>query len=259
MIIKRLFYSSLGILLFLLISIIPGRAQTVEPVLKIRLSRTMGFDSGTGRIQGAFKIKASGPSDLSTVNFYIDDSLMGEVNQAPFELSFNTDNYALGIHTITATGVTSSGQQLNSNTIQAEFISGSQGFSSMISIIGPIVIFILVAIVIAVFIPMLFTRGKTTKLPMGSPRNYAPLGGTICPKCGRPFGIHIYGLNIVVGKLDRCSYCGKWSIVHRVSPQMLHEAEQAELSSNQLVQYQERQSEEDDLRKQIEDSRYRDL
>jgi DNA-directed RNA polymerase subunit RPC12/RpoP len=256
---KKILFTLLGISLFSLIMVMPGWAQTAEPGLQIRLSRTMGFSSGTGQIQGAFKIKASGPSDLSKVAFFIDDTLMGEVDQAPFELSFNTDSYSLGIHTFSATGSTTSGQQLASNTTQAEFVSPNEGFQSVLGIIGPIVIFILVAIVIATLVPMLFTRGKTTKLPLGSPRNYAPLGGTICPKCGRPFGIHIYGINIVVGKLDRCPYCGKWSIVHRVSPQMLHEAEQAELSSNLPVQDQERQSEEDDLRKDIEDSRYRDL
>jgi ribosomal protein L32 len=239
--------------------VIPGWAQTAVPGLQIRLSRTMGFSSGTGQIQGAFKIKASGPSDLSKVAFFIDDTLMGEVDQAPFELSFNTDSYSLGIHTFSATGSTSSGQQLASNTTQAEFVSSSEGFQSVIGIIGPLLIFILVAVAVALIIPILFTRGKTTKLPLGAPRNYAPLGGTICPKCGRPFGVHIYGLNVVVGKLDRCPYCGKWSVVHRVSPQMLHEAEQAELSSDLAAQEQIKGSEEEDLRKEIEDSRYRDL
>lgn len=256
---KILLLSLLVISIISLIIVIPGWAQTTEPGLKIRLSRTMGFDSGTGRIQGAFKIKASGPSDLSKVTFYMDATLMGEVNQSPFELSFNTDDYPLGIHTLTATGLTTSGQQLTSNMIQAEFISSSQGFQSMIRIIGPLLGFILAAVVIAVLIPIIFTRGKTTKLPLGAARNYGVLGGTICPKCGRPFGIHVYGINVVVGKLDRCPYCGKWSVIHRFSPQSLQEAEKAELSSNLAAQEHVKGSEEDELRKEIEDSRYHDL
>ena len=51
---------------------IPAQAQNNEDELLLSLSRDFGYSSGTGRIQGTFSMKASGPEDLERVVFYID-------------------------------------------------------------------------------------------------------------------------------------------------------------------------------------------
>jgi hypothetical protein len=63
----------------------------------------------------------------------------------------------------------------------------------------------------------------------------------------------------VKGKLERCPFCGKWSVLKSLPNDMLLKAEQNELNveieSNQNLSF----NEEDLLRKEIEESRFQDL
>jgi DNA-directed RNA polymerase subunit RPC12/RpoP len=227
--------------------------------LSLNLSRNFGFSSGTGRIQGQFTLKASGPTNLLRVVFYIDDQEMGEATQSPFNYSFNTGTYSLAQHSLSAVGYTSDGQELRSNVINAQFITSAQAGQSTLRIVIPILVVVLGAVVLSALIPLLSTRGKTEKLPLGSQRNYGMMGGTICPKCGRPFPIQFWGINMLAGKLNRCPYCGKWSIVRRRSMDDLKAAEQAELEQATSGAMPSPLSEEDKLRKELDNSKYQDL
>lgn len=239
-----------------LLAIFPVRAQTSE--LTISLSRNFGYSSGAGDIQGAFTIRASGPDDLAKVVFYIDDKTLGEVDKAPFALQFNTDDYALGRHELQASGTTTGGAQVKSQVVTANFVSAEEGMQAAGRIAIPILVIVFGAILVSALAPMLSGR-KTVDLPAGTQRSY-PLGGTICPKCGRPFGMHIYGLNLLGSKFDRCPYCGKWSLVSRAPLEKLRAAEQAELAnavtdgSGQVQGL----TEEEKLKKELEESRFRD-
>jgi DNA-directed RNA polymerase subunit RPC12/RpoP len=243
-------------LLFIFHSFAP--TQT-EEALKISLRRNWGFSSGTGKIQGTFTIRTSGPDDMTRVDFYLDDQLLGEATAEPFELRFVTDDFPLGVHKIQATGYTAAGDSLKSNVIQAEFVTSSEGWSAASKIIVPIAVLILAAIGLAVIVPLLFTRGKKENLPPGAPRTYGAYGGAICPKCSRPFSRHIYGLNLGLHKYDRCPYCGKWSLVRRASIEELEAAEAAELAAANQGKFNSSRSDEDTLRQEIEDSRYENL
>ena len=246
------------LLIFILFSLVSGHvyAQTGEE-LKLTLSRDFGYSSGTGRIQGTFSMHVSGPEDLANVVFYVDETTIGEDSEAPFALRFNTDSFSNGVHTLHAVGTTSTGEELSSNTITTEFVSAEEGWQSALGIIGPMLAIILIAVALALLIPMVLSRGKLEKLPLGARRNYGVLGGTICPKCSRPFALHIYGMNMVVGKLERCPYCGRWSLVHRVDPSMLRAAENAERrqAEGEVIPA---ESEEEKLRKALDDSRFQD-
>ena len=111
-------------ILFLISSL---TAVQQEEQLQISMRRNFGFSSGTGRIQGTFTIRTSGPQDLTEVVFYLDDQVLGEITEPPFELRFVTDDYPLGVHQIWAAGFTESGLELQSNVIQREFVSAGQG------------------------------------------------------------------------------------------------------------------------------------
>jgi hypothetical protein len=63
---------------------------------------------------------------------------------------------------------------------------------------------------------------------------------------------------MLVGKLDRCPYCGKWSVVTHQSPQALQQAELAELEAAQDSGQFQAPSDEERLRKELDDSRYQD-
>jgi len=92
--------------------------------------------------------------------------------------------------------------------------------------------------------------------PLGAPRSYGLSGGTICPNCGRPYSRHIWAPNVVIGKFDRCPHCGKWRVVQRLSTATLRAAEQAELEGSEPSLPETPLSEEEKLRRLLDDSRF---
>lgn len=254
---NKLFLPSLPCLLLaiLFLAVLPVASQAAEP-LALRLNKDFGYAMG-GEIQGTFSLRATGPDDLARVVFNIDEQVLGEDLEAPFRVQFHTDNYPLGSHTFSAAGFTAAGQELASNQIRVTTVSAAEGTSAGFRIIVPIFAIILGAFVLSIVVSML-TSGKLRNLPPGAPRSYGISGGAICPNCGRPFGMHIFGLNLVVGKLDRCPFCGKWALQRRASPAELRQAEQAEIAQAEGSQAATFVSEEERLRKELEDSRFHD-
>ncbi len=242
----------------LIIAFTPAFAQDANQ-LKLSLSRDFGYSSGTGKIQGTFSMKVSGPENLSRVEFLIDGKVIGEATAAPFNLRFDTGQFDLGSHTMSAIGYTSDGSELKSNEITAEFVPASAAMETIAKIIIPLAVVIGGIILLTTLIPLITGRGKTGNMPLGTPRNYGVFGGSICPKCGRPFSRHVWGLNLGVGKLDRCPHCGKWSIVRAQPISVLRAAEQAELENSDTAGQLQEMSEEERLRKELENSRYQDL
>jgi len=249
---KKLSFGSLIAVIFSLVAVFAVLAQSDE--LSISFSRDFGYSSGGGDIQGLFSIKVSGSDTLTKVAFYIDDTMIGEDVEAPFKLQFNTDNYSLGEHTVYAIGTTSDGNELKTQVVHANFVSASEGTKTAVRILIPVLGLVVVALLLAAVVPIITGR-KTIPLEPGTPRNY-PMGGAICPKCQRPFAIHIYGVNLGLGKFDRCPYCGKWSVVRRTSLQNLRAAEEAELARAQETDQIPGMSEEEKLKKQLEDSKF---
>jgi hypothetical protein len=221
-------------------------AQSEE--LKLTLSR----DFGSAGFNGTFSVKASGPANLKRVQFFLDETLLGEDTEAPFAIQFVTDNYPTGAHVFSAVGYTVDGKQLKSQTISALFVSKEEGNTAALKVIVPILVVVFGAMAIRAITTMINVR-KGKKLPAGATRSYT-FGGGICPKCKRPFGFQLLGINMLVGRLTPCPHCGKWSIVRRASMSDLHAAEQAELDTEK-VQIPEASAEEK-LRKELDDSRY---
>jgi hypothetical protein len=255
----RILFTICGLVL-LLAGLLPlGRALAqTEDQLKIRLSRNFGYSSGMGSIQGTFTIKASGPPELEQVFFYLDDVELGEVRQEPFNLRFQTDDYDLGAHTLHAVGYTSDGRQLESNTITVTFVSAEEGWQAALRIMVPILVLVFGFMILS-FVFTIITGRQEKNLPPGTPRRYGISGGAICSRCGRPFARHWYAPNLAVGKLERCPFCGKWSVVSAVPLYQLRAAEQEELEAAQNSNHTKPLSEEERLRKELDDSRYQDL
>lgn len=246
------------ILLSLLVSHQPALAQEPEELI-LSLRRNFGYSSGTGRIQGNFTASASGPENLSQVVFLIDGQEMGVVTQSPFEIKFDTDNFDLGVHTLSAIGYTADGQELQSTGQRREFVPAEEGWQTAGKIAIPIFGVVFLIMLLSFVLPMVLGRGKRSSVPLGAPRSYGMLGGAICPKCGRPFGMHIWGFNLVAGKFDRCPHCGRWSLVNRASTSALHAAEAAELEGTGTEPSAPAVSSEEEIRKELDDSRYQDL
>ena len=252
----------IGFLVLTLLSLIFAvQAATPEcPELQIGLRRDFGYASGTGKIQGTFTISASGPTDLKRVIFYLDGQPMGEVQQAPFSLRFSTDSYGLGEHTFSASGYTSRGE-CESNSIVAVFVTAKEGWEAGLKILVPM-LGLVFGVMVIMIVATVFSSGLTGKhlkdLPPGAERKYGLAGGGICPRCKRPFARHLLAPNLVVGKLERCPYCGKLSVAAARSMSELRAAEAAELTGTGASPT-NGASPDENIRKELDDSRYQDL
>lgn len=242
------------VITLLLIGAVQSAVYAQDNQISLGFSRDFGYAAG-GEMQGMFSFKVKGPENLVRVAFFIDGQKIGEDTQAPYSLQFSTDSYPLGEHTLSAIGYTSDGKELPTNQYHRTFVSAEAGWKSALGILGPVLGLVIAISLISIVGPMLMDRGKKT--PLGAPRNYGFSGGAICPKCGRPFALHMFKLNLLVGSLDRCPHCGKFSIVRHASTAELRAAEAAELegSEPQVAEM----SEEEKLRKELESSKYQDI
>jgi hypothetical protein len=222
--------------------------------LTLKLSRDFGYGGFNNDIQGTFSMKVTGPDNLARVEFYIDATMIGEVTQAPFNLQFVTDNYPLGTHSLSAVGFTADGQELRSNTISANFVSASEGNKATAGFLIPVLVVVAAALLLSALVPLLTGRKKKDLAP-GTPRQYT-LGGGICPRCGRPFPFNFLALKLGFGRVDRCPYCGRYGFVRSVSMDKLRKAEQAELENAKATLAVPETSEEDKLRKDLDNSKY---
>jgi len=220
--------------------------------LTLKMSRDWGYGGFNGDIQGLFSMHITGPSDVDRVEFYIDNTKIGELDKVPFNLQFNTDNYQLGIHKIYAVGYSTSGQIYQSNVISANFIPKQNTMKFML----PVLAVVLLVALISALAPVLINRRKRTITPMGSERNYGSNGGAICPKCHRPFALPLISMHLGFSKITTCPYCGKWSMVRRESIEKLRQAEKNELGTQQASEQVIGQTEQEKEHKELDDSKY---
>ncbi|MGB8645097.1 MAG: Ig-like domain-containing protein [Anaerolineae bacterium] len=227
-------------------------AGAQDSTLQILLSRSMGFSLGN-QIQGSFTISVADPAGLTAVTYLIDGKEMSTVTQAPFRYSFSTDSYTVGPHQFSATAQTAGGLKLTSNMIDVEIVTPSAGLQSTTRILIPVFGVVLLIIVVMVALQVMPIGRNKRRFAQGGAASYGPAGGAICPRCGRPFARSVLALNLITGKLERCPYCGKWSITRPVSIEALHAAEQAEVQGAKPAIPE--LTPEERLRQQIEDSK----
>jgi len=217
---KRIKYKLSILVIFSLL--IPFRlvaAQDETESLSLRVRKDFGFSLGQ-RIQGSFTLSASGPSDLHNVDFKIDEAVVFQDDQPPFEFQLHTADYGIGVHALSAVGTTDRGATVESEVLQYEFVSADQGWESAADIIIPMFILIVAIAIVGVSATSLIGRRKGFKLG-----EYGAAGGAVCSRCSLPFSRHLLSLNLVFGKLERCPHCGKWGLVRRATSADLAEAE----------------------------------
>ncbi|HEY46331.1 MAG TPA: hypothetical protein G4O14_06065 [Anaerolineae bacterium] len=245
---NRLRLVLLGFMLAL--NIVPVQPQVSNASLQLTVEKDFGFSLG-GRIQGKFTLKVTGPQDLTQVEFLIDDVVVSTDREAPFRYSFNTGEYEFGVHRISGVGYTSLGDVLRSPVRTYEFVGVEEGLRGAAGIVVPILVGTVALIVIATLSTSLVGRKR------GRPRigEYGPAGGALCQRCGLPFNRHVLSPNLLIGKLERCPHCGKWAIVRRATREALEEAE-ARWVDDEARGGLDLESEEDKLRRMIDDSRF---
>ncbi|HBX70040.1 MAG TPA: hypothetical protein DEH25_11865 [Chloroflexi bacterium] len=223
-------------------------AQSETETLTLRLSRDWGYGAGS-QIQGKFSLRVSAPDDLVKVDFLIDGEVVSTVTEAPFRYQFNTDEYAPGIHTLTAVGYKADGTPVYGTEFVRQILSAEEASSSTMKIIVPLLVVFGVIAVVGVLGPVLMNRGKEFK-----PKQYGSAGGAVCPRCEFPYSRNFMAPNMLVGKLQRCPHCGKWAIVPRASQAALKAAEarwEREGTSSVATP-----SEDEKVKQMIDDSRF---
>ena len=222
-------------------------AQT--PGLTLQLSRDWGYGGLGGDIQGAFSFHVEGPDDLVAVEFYMDDHLVGRVEQPPWKLRFVTDDFPLGQHQLYAIGYTADGAVLKSNVLVRTFVPASEVRKFILKIVVPIFL-------LALGIPALLYAIDRKRHPQKYSSYGGAFGGAICPHCGCPFSRHWWGLNFGHKKFDRCPHCGRWSLVARASEEaLLAAAVDCGLKSSPEPE-DKRGKESQDFEKRLDESRY---
>jgi hypothetical protein len=220
-----------------------------ESRLTINLLRNFGTGIGSN-IKGTFTIRTNGPDDLEQVTFYLDGEPLGVVTAPPFNLRFQTDDYPTGTHTIHATGLTTDGRTLPSNTLTRNFLSPADNIKSILLLVVPLLLLVFGGRYVSNWIA---NRGQQPA-PAAANINGSQ-GGAICPKCHKPFARHWWAPNLISGKYDRCPHCHKWSLVTRQPPELL----QASLEAMQQADPPEPDapgSDDTSFNRRLDDSRY---
>jgi len=242
------------IAIFMSLAVISAASAQGEE-LTLGLSRDFGSSGFNGDIQGTFTIKASGPANLERVQFFLDDTLLGEDTESPFAIQFITDNYTTDAHVFSAVGFTTDGKRIGSKTISAVFMSKKEGSTASLKMVVPILAVVFGAMAISAIVSMVNVH-KGKKLPAGAARSYS-FGGGICPKCKRPFGFQLLGIHLFGRKLAPCPHCGKWSVLKRATMSELHAAELAEMDTEKAQIH--NAYDEEKIRKELDDSKYQNL
>jgi hypothetical protein len=234
-------------LLWLPFIIAAGWAQ--ESDLALDLRKDFGFSMG-GRIQGRFTVVAHGPGDLRRVDFFIDGAQLEVDIEVPFEAVFRTDDFDPGIHYLSAVAQLESGEELRSMVLELQFVSADEGWRSALNLL----VLLGFAVAASAVLSFLVVRLGGSSKPEGG--SYGIAGGAVCPNCGAPFPRHLLSPNLIVGKIERCPSCRKWSLVARASAEELVEAR--ERQAGELQTSPSLGAPESERRRMLEDSRFID-
>ena len=219
--------------------------------LTLKLNRDFGYGGFNGDIQGRFSMKVTNnPSgqELVSVTYFIDDQEMATLTESPFHLQFNTDIFDPGWHTLSAQGTLADGTLIGSNQFKREFVEKGKAWDSMKNIVIPV---LAISVLLAIVGPILSAK-QNKNFELGV---YGVKGGAVCKKCHLPFARNMWSPNMGLGKLEKCPHCGKRQITMPASSEKLRAAEELYRSENDL-NFTSTESEEDKLKKMIENSKF---
>ncbi len=237
------------VFVLIMISAVSVFAQE-DTAVQLRLSRDWGFGMG-GNIEGTFSYRVTAPDNVVRVEYLMDDAVIATGTETPFRYQFNTEDYPDGSHTMQAIGYTADGQALPSNSITRNFLAPNVASQATIWLVGGILAVIAVGWLLTYFVG---TRGKSAKEKAVSGAH----GTAVCPNCSKPFARHLFAPNLGATKFDRCPHCHKWNMVGRASQAEIDAALEILHGSKDDTAVSPTTSPEDDLRNQLDDSRFED-
>lgn len=227
------------------------------PAYALNVHRNFGYGGGD-EIKGNFGMAITGDqSEVDFVTYLIDGETMEVVNTPPFELIFETTDFPYGQHDLSAKITLIDGSEVETGVRTFIFATAEQEQAAVKEITIPLLTAVLVAAFLGIFIQMLITRKKgRTPVEPGTPRDYGISGGAVCPKCQRPFALHVFSPHLLIYKFERCENCGRWVLVRRATAEELRAAEQEEIRNAKAAIPHEDQVEEKKEKDKIDDSKY---
>lgn len=260
----RILYSPIRILILLfctaaLLGLVSTQVQAEEIEFRLDVNRDFGYGNGSD-VRGNFSLTIYGAQEsIRTVIYLMDGQQISQVSQAPFRFRFSTSDYPDGWHELSAVVETTDNRSVTTPVVRLNFISSSQQSAGMKRIFGLILAMMVILGGIGIAAQFVTLRGGKHKAP-GAPIRYGLLGGTICPRCNRPYSIHIWSISLIGGRLDRCEHCGKWAFIQRRHPDLLAAAEKAGLQAAQVEENTlpgaAEESDEEKLHRLLDESRY---
>ncbi|WP_448334949.1 Ig-like domain-containing protein [Bellilinea sp.] len=241
----------------LILSLLLTSPVMAQEGYRLLVDRNFGFSAGS-QIRGDFTLKISGDQDhLASVTFLLDGEEMATITEAPFRFRFNTGSYPEGVHELSARLTLKDGSTITLSPRRFEFASSQAEKEAIFKIIVPLLGVVLLLSLIGGGVQMLALRGKPAgRYAPGQARDYGVAGGAICPKCQRPTPLHLWSINLAVGRLDRCENCGQFSLMRRQPLDVLRAAEAAELQAEREALPAKAKSEEEKLRELLDQSRF---
>ncbi len=218
------------------------------PQVQLRLSRDWGYGGLDGNIAGRFSLKVKNEQDFVRVAFFMDDDELALLTAPPFVFRFHTDDYPPGEHLLWARAWTATGQVAESQPIRVTFLGGEEARQKTVGLIVAVSAVSLVSVLLSLLVIWAVRRNDATA------GKYGLWGGTVCPRCGRPYAMHFFALNLVTHRLDRCPHCGAWARVRRQPLDVLQAAE--EKMAGEAVAAAAPLDEDEQLRRLLDDSRY---
>lgn len=250
----RLFRKVLLSLLVILFLLAPNAsyAQEEGDSIELRVVKVFGFRVAN-KLQGRIGLRVEGPEDLVRVEFYVDDEIINEDDEAPFRYDFSTAEISPGEHTISAIGYVKDGRALPSDIGTYTILSAEEAVEGIQQYMIPLLIGVVIFLVIAGALSAAIAKRKGPQYRIG---DYGPAGGAVCRRCGMPFSRHLFSPNLVVGKFERCPNCGAMGIVRRGTPMELRAAEERLLADMQKRRGGPEEDEDERLRRMLDESRF---
>jgi hypothetical protein len=143
-----------------LLSLLPLIVLVAIPLLTVNAQPSLSLykDNGYGLgndIAGIWTANAQVSTDVSYVEFYLDDQLQQKDTSAPFGWQFDTSNYTIGEHTIKAVAYDNQG---SSQTVQLARNFVENNTTSVI-----VIVIVVVAAVFAVLVGIAVYKIKKSK------------------------------------------------------------------------------------------------
>ena len=256
---KKNFYLFILLILFVLPT---GVLLAAEDGFQISLNRDFGYGGVGNQIQGLFSLKVNGDEVFEKVVFMMDEVVLGEDDEAPYKIQFSTDDYESGEHEYWARGIQADGSEVNSNRITALVLTKEETGKDLIKIFGVIIGGIVLTAFVSFFVTNRISKRANKSQTFeanGIPSGFTAMGGSICPKCEKPFAFHWWKMNLLTHKLDRCPNCEKWVLAKSMSYSMLESmvlaAKKDENDEKKVVM---EESKGDELKRKLDDSKFMD-